>query len=87
MEKQEQNKESPLYRIRTKNAIGDKIQEVKTKFLGDRLFFLQFRTVLQGNGLSLREQIGNKFSQFAGCTSITNVCGSCAVTRRCILNQ
>ena len=39
-----ENKESPLYKIRTKNAIGEKIGEIisqiKTKFLGERLFWL-----------------------------------------------
>lgn len=33
-------KESPLYKIRTKLAIGERIQNLKTKFIGERIFFL-----------------------------------------------
>ena len=40
-------KESPLYGIRARRAISDKIknivENIKAKFLGDRLFFLPFR--------------------------------------------
>jgi|GEM_PF-4928086 len=40
-------KESPLYGIRTRLAIGEKIQNlketIKTRFIGDRLFFLPFK--------------------------------------------
>ena len=39
-----EQKESPLYKIRTKNAIGEKIgklvNQIKTKFLGERFFWL-----------------------------------------------
>ena len=39
-----QKKESPLYGIRTKLAIGEKISDIikniRTKFLGERIFFL-----------------------------------------------
>ena len=39
-----EKKESPLYRIRTRRAITEKIgniiEKVKTKFLGDRIFFV-----------------------------------------------
>ena len=39
-----ENKESPLYRIRAKNALGSKvsqiIENIKTKFLGERLFYV-----------------------------------------------
>ena len=41
-----EKKESPLYGIRTKRAIGEKIgnilENIKTKFLGERMFFLRF---------------------------------------------
>ena len=41
-----EKKESPLYRIRTRNAIGEKltniIETIKTKFLGDRIFFIPY---------------------------------------------
>ncbi len=36
-------KESPLFKIRTRLAIGDKIQNLKTKFFGERIFFLPFQ--------------------------------------------
>jgi hypothetical protein len=36
-------KESPLYNVRTKLAIGERIQNLKTKFIGERLFFLPFQ--------------------------------------------
>ena len=40
-------KESPLYSIRTRRAIGERlgkiIDYIKTRFLGDRLFFLPFQ--------------------------------------------
>jgi len=39
-----ERKESPLYGVRTKRAIGEKIgnilENLKTKFLGNRMFFL-----------------------------------------------
>jgi hypothetical protein len=41
-----ERKESPLYRIRAVTAIGEKVDRIvdniKTKFLGERIFFLQF---------------------------------------------
>jgi hypothetical protein len=41
-----EKKESPLYGIRTKRAIGEKIsnilENIKTRFLGERIFFLKF---------------------------------------------
>jgi len=43
-------KESPLYGIRTKRAITEKIgniiESIKTKFLGDRIFFLPFNRLI-----------------------------------------
>ena len=46
-------KETPLYGIRTRRAIGERLGEIidyiKTKFLGDRIFFLPFQWLkLQG---------------------------------------
>ena len=44
--KSEDTKESPLYKIRTKQAIKEKIgnllHQIKTKFFGDRVFFNVF---------------------------------------------
>jgi len=46
-----QNKESPLWGVRTKRAISEKIsniiENIKTKFLGERIFFLPFRGISQ----------------------------------------
>ena len=42
----EETKESPLFRIRAENAIGQKIErifeQIKSKFLGERIFFIPF---------------------------------------------
>ena len=42
-------KESPLFRIRTKQSVGDKIGQVldniKTKYVGQRVFFLPFQWI------------------------------------------
>ncbi|HEY0087970.1 MAG TPA: hypothetical protein VGB37_03955 [Candidatus Lokiarchaeia archaeon] len=41
------NKESPLFKIRTRSAIGEKIghiiKNIKAKFIGERIFFLPFQ--------------------------------------------
>ena len=53
-----EKKESPLYGIRTRRAIGERlgkiIDYIKTRFLGDRLFFLPFQWLkyyIQGENL------------------------------------
>ena len=42
-----ENKESPLYKIRTRQVLGDRLKEliecIKAKFLGERMFFLPFQ--------------------------------------------
>ena len=47
------NKESPLYGLRTRLAIGEKIsniiENIKTKFLGDRVFFIPFSSVYRND--------------------------------------
>ena len=54
-------KESPLYRIRTRRAIGERlgkiIDYIKTRFLGDRLFFLPFQWLRDKEGSSVRQRI------------------------------
>jgi hypothetical protein len=44
-----EKKESPLYRIRTRQAINEKVSEIikdiKAKFFGERIFFLNFQPV------------------------------------------
>ena len=50
-------KESPLYGIRTRRAIGERlgkiIEHIKTKFLGERVFFLPFQWIRNLLGLSI----------------------------------
>ena len=45
----DENKETPLYRIRTRRAIGEKLEKIgdyiKTKFIGTRLFFIPFQWI------------------------------------------
>jgi len=40
-------KESPLFGVRTRKAIGERLQElrenIKTRFIGERVFFLPFQ--------------------------------------------
>ena len=47
-------KESPLYSIRTRLAIREKIGQIldniKTKFLGERLFFIPFKWITTNRG-------------------------------------
>lgn len=51
-------KESPLFKIRTKLAIGERLQtlreNIKAKFIGERMFFLPFILKLK-QGDSLRD--------------------------------
>ena len=51
-----EKKESPLWTIRTKRAISEKInniiENIKTKFLGERIFFLPFIKYTPGNSRS-----------------------------------
>ena len=46
-------KESPLFGIRTRYAIGDRLkdirEQIKTKFIGDRVFFLPFKFLSRNN--------------------------------------
>ena len=49
-----ENKESPLYRLRTRLAIGEKISQIfeniKTSFLGERIFFIPFQWLKYNSG-------------------------------------
>jgi hypothetical protein len=57
-----EKKESPLYRIRTRRTITEKIglivENIKTKFLGERMFFLPFQSFIFRNSYSSRLQFG-----------------------------
>jgi len=73
-----EKEESPLYNYRTNKAIQEKIQNIKTKFFGDRLFFLPFQW-LRDNNLNLRDRLQEKdtSSDFT-CEQFTNNCATCA---------
>jgi len=49
-----EKKESPLYKIKTRWAIGEKISEIvkniKIKYLGQRIFFIPFRWIFGTDG-------------------------------------
>jgi len=59
--KNTQEEESPLYGIRTNRAISEKIQNLKTKFFGDRLFFLPIQ-LNSNNNQNLRDKLQNKIT-------------------------
>lgn len=55
----DEQRESPLFRIRTRKAIGERLDELKEKlkarFIGERVFFLPFQWLMNRDDLSLRE--------------------------------
>ncbi len=51
-------KESPLYKIRTRLAIGERIQNIKARFIRDRIFFLPFSEIKQN--IPIREILAMK---------------------------
>ncbi|HEY0089047.1 MAG TPA: hypothetical protein VGB37_09390 [Candidatus Lokiarchaeia archaeon] len=80
-----EKKESPLYRIRTRLAIGEKIgqifKNIKTKFLGDRMFFLPFLVFNDGNDHSIRQYFGKITDGFVTtlCPETYNQCFNCNI--------
>jgi len=69
----DEKKESPLYKIRTNNAIRRSIQNIKTKFFGERIFFIPFLTLKNKN--NLRERIENKYTDaYTECGPMTVGC-------------
>jgi len=67
----DEQRESPLFRVRTRRAIGERLGElkeiIKAKFIGERVFFLPF--------LSLRD-IYNRYSLYTEASS-TYGCYTC----------
>jgi hypothetical protein len=55
-------RESPLYLIRNRLAIGERIQILKAKFVGERLFFLPFQSLRDRTSISALGQLGEKTS-------------------------
>ncbi len=76
-----QKKESPLYKIRTRLAIGERIltlkETIKAKFLGERLFFLPFQWLKDGHQ-SHRFETEKHATQVCptcpGTVCMTNIC-------------
>lgn len=50
-------KESPLFKIRTKQAIREKIGNMMRRFVGERVFFLPFEWIRNRDFLSLRQRL------------------------------
>lgn len=52
-------KESPLFGIRTRLAIGERLQDlketIKTRFVGERVFFLPFQLLTNEEDISARQ--------------------------------
>lgn len=57
-------KESPLFGVRTRRAIGDRLKElkenIKAKYVCERLVFLPF--LARGQSLSIRHRLGEKIT-------------------------
>jgi len=53
-------KESPLFGIRTNRAINEKTQNLKTKFLRNRLFFLPFQWLQNTHNQDIRGRLQEK---------------------------
>ena len=55
-----EKKESPLFGIRLKKKIGDKLEDlkaaIKAKFIGERLFFLPFQCLRNREEFSVRDR-------------------------------
>ena len=74
-----ENKESPLYRIRTSRAITEKIgkviENIKAKFLEKRVFYLPFQKLLTGEE-PVTTQSGCTYDSFKACISCSmKACG------------
>lgn len=50
-------KESPLFNIRTRQAIREKIGDMMRRFVGERVFFLPFQWLKNRDFLSLRQRL------------------------------
>ena len=69
-----EKKESPLFGIRTRLAIGERLESlketIKAKFVGERVFFLPFQWLKNVNEFSERNLLARKTcTQNVWCTS------------------
>ena len=63
-------KESPLFGIRTNRVINEKIENIKSKFFLNRIFFIQLQLVEENN--NLRDRLQEK--TVAGSFTCITVC-------------
>ena len=77
-------KESPLFGIRTRRAIkegiGQIIENIKTKYIGERVFFLPFHWYfINGDDIPLRLRLHEKKTIFVPtkCSSPVTECSAC----------
>jgi len=70
-------KESPLFGIRTRQAIREKIGNFLSRFVGERVFFLPLLRC--GLRLSIRQRFQSKSDTCATCITqiVTGYCGTC----------
>jgi len=78
-----EKKESPLFGIRTRKAIGDRLQNlrenIKARFIGERVFFLPFQLLNNEDTPSARNMLGRKtiiFSCPNPCTGMYHALGN-----------
>ena len=73
-----EKKESPLYKVRSRRAVGEKIgailDNIKTKFLAGRMLFLPFQGFRNIDDLSLRERFAIKTVDPPVCTVFWGDC-------------
>jgi len=84
-----ERKESPLFRIRTRLAIGERLKDLSTRFLRQRVFFLPIRWLSNGEDFSVRQNFEDKGTRtidwgFVTCAynhcytwCCTALCGGC----------
>jgi len=80
-----EKKESPLFGIRTRLAIGERLENlkeiIKTRFIGDRVFFLPLQWLKNREDLSVRENLGSKTNKMHPIASCVNTCYTYCKTR------
>ncbi|MDH7518133.1 MAG: hypothetical protein QHH19_07350, partial [Candidatus Thermoplasmatota archaeon] len=65
-------KESPLFKIRTELAIGERIKDLVTRFLGQRIFFLTFQWLKEKLiNSSIPDRLDTEKMQSVGCYTCT----------------
>ncbi len=77
-------KESPLYQIRIRQAVKEKIRDIVTEFFGERAYFLPFQLFRNTDDPSSRQIITEKeMRTFYQCLISVNI-HTCAFPTGCI---